>query len=205
MTGTTSWQESLNLLVRTRQCTLDLVDGLSQERLDYSPSSGAWSLGEILDHLVLAEKLYRDEIAELVTLQKAGKEARIRRSVRDLDVTLFFLPKAVLPYLAMPLTVFNLFVPTSLRELMTRSPVIPAKNPAIARPQKGKSGESLRQELESSLRETENLFGSNPDLDYSAMVHDHPMLGVNDVPHLLRIAALHEQRHQVQIRRLLAR
>jgi uncharacterized damage-inducible protein DinB len=197
------WKSQLQLLSATRQKTLALVDSLSQSELDRRPAAGKWSIGEVLDHVLLAEKLYRSEISELIDLQKSGKRPRIRRNSRQLDVTLFFLPKAMLPLVEVPLTIFNFMVPSTLREWMTQFPIVPAVNPTQAEPREGRSGEVLRRELQESVRETEALFASNADLDYSKMVHEHPMLGVNNVLKLVRITARHEQRHHSQIKRLL--
>ena len=55
-----------------------------------------------------------------------------------------------------------------------------------------------------SLRETEQLFQTNTELDFTRMVVRHPLLGSYDVPGLLRFMAAHEERHQSQIREVLA-
>jgi hypothetical protein len=76
---------------------------------------------------------------------------------------------------------------------------VPAQSPDIGTPRKGRSIEELDKELRSSLQEMEALFETNPTLDFRAMIHQHPLMGVNNAVQLLRIVALHEQRHQSQI------
>ena len=41
-------------------------------------------------------------------------------------------------------------------------------------------------------------------LDYHDMSVQHPLMGTNDIPGLLRFVALHEQRHQSQINNIIA-
>jgi hypothetical protein len=55
-----------------------------------------------------------------------------------------------------------------------------------------------------ALEELEALFAANPDLDYDEMMHQHPLLGTQNVPHLLYTMELHEERHQSQMSDLLA-
>jgi len=193
------FQADLEFLRSTRARTLAKTEGLSQAQMDYSPGSGKWSVGELLDHLQLAEKIYRNEIAQLIELEKAGRKAMLTRSFRDLNVSIAYIPKSLLPIIEIPFTLFNMFVPSAVREPMMRHRLIPAQNPDIATPRKGRPAAELRNELRSSLKETAALFEANPNLDYREMIDRHPLLGANNVLQLLRLLALHEQRHQSQI------
>ncbi len=193
------FRESLEMFRSTRSRTMAIADGLSQAQLDFSPAPGKWSVGEVLDHLVLAEKLNRDQIAELIELKKAGRKPLIRRTFADVNVSIAYIPKPVLPLLEVPFTLLNTFVPAGVREYMTLNRLIPAQNPDIATPRKGRLAAELHEDLTASLAETEGLFNANADLDYGEMIMQHPLMGTNDVPGLLRFMALHEQRHQSQI------
>lgn len=197
-------QAELESFRAARAHTLALINGLTQARMDYAPAAGKWSAGEIADHLLLAERIYRDQIAQLIELARAGCEPVIDRTFADINVSFAFLPKSLLPFAELPLTVMNLFVPRSLRELMMRYRIVPARNPDAASPRRGRNADELRAELSASLRETETILLTAPDLDYRAMIVRHPLLGVNDVPQLLRLMALHEERHQAQIAEILA-
>jgi DinB family protein len=198
------FQESLDMFRSTRSRSIELANRLSQAQLDFMSEPGKWSAGEVLDHLLLAEKLNRDQIAELIELKKAGRKPFIRRSFTDVNVSIAYIPKPLLPLLDAPFTILNMFVPAGVREYMTRNRLIPAQNPDIATPRKGRPAAELRKDLSSSLTETESLFKANADLDYGEMIMQHPLMGTNDVPGLLRFMALHEQRHQSQISNIVA-
>lgn len=183
----------------TRRRTLQLVRDVSQAQMHPTPAPGKWSVGEVLDHLLLAERFFRGEIRRLIELQRAGANPVLHRGFADLDISIGFIPKAVLPLLEWPLAWANLFLPGCARDFLLRSRLIPAQHPAVADPRKGRPADELRDELAASLRETSSLFEANRDLDGSRMLHVHPLLGVNDVSGLLRILTLHEERHQGQI------
>jgi DinB superfamily len=187
-----------------RARTLTVVQELSQEQMDYSPTSDTWSIGEVVDHLILSEKITRWDIAELIALTKADREPVLYRSSADFNVTTFFIPKFMLSFLEAPFNLLNMFVPDSVREFLVRYILIPARAADAATPRKGRSAAELYHELSFALEETETLFAANPNLDYDKMIHQHPLLGTQNVPHLLYVLGLHEQRHQSQISNLLA-
>ena len=198
------FQESLEMFRSARSRTIELVDHLSQEQLDFTSATGKWSTGEVLDHLLLAEKVNRDQIVELIELKKAQQKPFVRRTFADVNVSVAYIPKSVLPILEIPFTVINTFVPASAREFITRHRLIPAQTPDIATPRKNRPAAELREELANSFKETESLFNDNPDLNYCEMRVQHPLMGTNNVPELLRFMALHERRHQSQIKNTLA-
>ena len=197
------FQESLQLFRSARSRTLALAAQLSQEQLDYASATGKWSAGEVLDHLLLAEKVNREQIAELIELQKAQQKAFVKRSFADVNVSVAHIPKSLLPIFEVPFTLLNTIVPVGFREFITRHRLIPAQSPDIALPRKGRAASELREALAGSLRETEGLFEANPNLDYGEMSVRHPLMGTNSVPGLLRFMALHEQRHQSQINNIM--
>jgi uncharacterized damage-inducible protein DinB len=193
------YQSDLALFGAARQRTLKLVAGLTQVQIEFSPAAGQWSVGEMLDHLLLAEALNRREISELINLAKSGRRPYLKRTFADVNVSMAYIPKSLLPSLEVPFRLLSMVVPRSAREFLTRYRLVPAQSPDVGTPLKGRAIDELRQELRSSLQETEALFEANPTLDYQAMIQQHPLLGVNNVLQLLRIVALHEQRHQSQI------
>ena len=198
------FRESLEMFRSARLRTISLASGLSQAQLDFTSAAGKWSVGEVLDHLLLADKLNRDQIAELIELKRAQRKPFVRRGFADVNVSVGYIPKCVLPILEVPFTLLNTFVPAGVREYMTRNRLVPAQHPDIATPRRGRPAAELRENLASSLQETEDLFEANADLDYSEMIAQHPLLGSNNVPELLRFMAAHEQRHQSQIDNVIA-
>jgi hypothetical protein len=187
----------------TRVETLRFCASTTQEQSDFNPSAGKWSVGEVLDHLLLAEKLYRDIFARLIQMQKTGRRAVIRIGFDEVNTSIAFIPKALLPMLEIPFTMLNLFVPTQLREAMTQFRWLPAQNPDVARPRWKKPVQELRAGLAASIDETAALLDANPGLDYRQMRFIHPLMGDNSVLDGLRIIALHERRHHAQIQEIL--
>jgi uncharacterized damage-inducible protein DinB len=193
------YQADLALFRAARHRTLELIDGLTQAQTAFSPGSGQWSVGEILDHLLLAEALNRREIAELIAMKKSGRRPHLQRTFADMNVSIAFSPTSMLPYFEVPFRVLNMVVPRCAREFMTRYRLVPAQSPDAGMPHKDRPIGELRQELRHALQEMEALFEANPTLDYRTMMHQHPLIGVNNAVQLLRIIAYHEQRHQSQL------
>jgi hypothetical protein len=183
-----------------RSATLGLAVGVSEQQAAYVPAPGKWSIGEVLDHLLLAEKQYRDRFAKLIEMKRAGRKPVLRSSFAEIDTSLLFIPKPVLPLLETSFQMMNLFVPAAVREALTRYRIVPAQAPSIALPRKGRPVAELRAELRHSIEQTEALFRNNPGLDYREMRMAHPLMGNNNVLQLIRIMRLHEQRHQEQVR-----
>lgn len=193
-------ERELGDLQRVRIRTLALVDGLAQDGFDRRPADGGWSVGEILDHLLRAEAANRGTIRELVERALAGQAPYLRRSLTPGGLAPAFFPRPLLPLVSLPMEVATLFVPFSVREWMVRNRVLPASASDELRPQPGRPAGALRHDLVRSLAETRELFAAHPDLDYGRMTYQHPFLGANDVPRILRLTAAHEERHQDQIR-----
>jgi DinB superfamily len=188
-----------------RARTLAMVQGLSQAQMDHSPAPGTWSIGEVVDHLILSVDLIREDIAELIELTKTGKPPLLYRSAADFNITTFFIPKCALPFLEVPFNFVNMFVPNTVREFFVRYRLIPARAADTATPRQGRSTAELLDGLRASVEATEALLAANPDLDYDDMIHQHPLLGTQNVPHLLYTMGLHEERHQSQIADVLTR
>ncbi|MCA1632289.1 MAG: DinB family protein [Acidobacteria bacterium] len=203
-THPTGLKESLEEFRATRAHTLASSDGLTQSQLDYSPARGGWSAGEVLDHMLLAEGTNRNQIERLIEMARAGRRPELNLTFSDVNVSIAYLPRFVLPLFETPLTIMNMFVPDGLRSYLTRNRLVPFQNPDVAAPRCGREAQRLRDDLADSLRETEALLQNNPDLDYGGMVVRHPLLGRYDVPGLLRFMSAHEQRHQSQMADILS-
>src|SRR5207248_4144115 len=147
--------------------------------------------------------LYQRNFGRLIQLQKSGQRPVLRSNFTDLNPSVAYIPKSLLLMLEIPFTVLNLFVPNVVRETMTQFRLLPAQNPDITTPKKGQRIGDLRASLQSSHDDIAALFSANPDLDYRAMRFQHPILGSNSVVQMLRIAVMHERRHQSQIQDLL--
>ena len=195
--------KELEVLRPTRERTLAATHDLDQAQLDFSPGAGKWSVGEILDHVVLVETLLRADIGALIGLATEGKETVLRRSFADLDITIAPLPKALLPWLEIPFKVSAFFTPKPVLEFLARSRWMPFRNPESATPRPRRPAAELRRALRDSCAATEELITDHPDVDYPRLIHRHPLMGANNVPDILRFLVSHEQRHQAQIQDVL--
>jgi hypothetical protein len=206
--GAAAVRRELAGFAAARARTLALVAGVPQAELDRAQPSWTgrrrWSPGEVLDHLILSEGFYRGELATLIRLARSGRPAELSRSFADLDISVLFIPRAVLSLFALPLTLATLAMPGPLQDFATRSRLVPAQNPTATAPRWGRPAEELRAELAASLAATEALLAAHADLDFTRMVYQHPLLGRKNVPEMLRFLALHEQRHHDQLAAALA-
>src|SRR5215831_9065021 len=66
-------QANLEQLHAVRSRTLSQMQDLSQGQLDYVPEPGAWSIGEVVDHLILSEQVLRGDMAILIERAQAGQ------------------------------------------------------------------------------------------------------------------------------------
>jgi len=182
-----------------RQDTLTMARRLTQAQSEFRPRPGMWSAGEILDHLVKSQQLHQANFEKLARLSRNGHRPVLYLDYSDIDFGLPLVPKAMMPFLAMPLAVANAFIPSSVREALVRSPMLPTTNPRASEPRKALPVEELRSALRESMDSQESFFAANPELPFERMRVCHPALGNNNIPALLRICAAHEERHQDQL------
>lgn len=192
-------RDRLNEYASARALTLAAVGPLSQAQLDFSPRPGRWSIGEIADHLMLAEDLYRGEVAELVALARSGQPTYRRHSFAEVNVSPLFLPDAVLSCLETPLTFISRLIPDGVRAIVTEFPILPTRNPDFATPRPKRAEGELKAALAASMAATGALIEANADLDFEALVSEHPLTGRTNVAQILTFLARHERRHQGQM------
>lgn len=201
----TSVQRELQTLEAVRGETRRLVDGLGQHRMDQRPDAETWSPGELVDHLLVTEKSYQGEIAQLVALARAGRRPYLDRLITDFPLPFVdALPRPLLSLAAIPLTLTTTFLPSAVTEGLLRTPFLRVKAPPLLTPQAGKNADDLRRGLRESFETTRSLFTDNADLDFRTFTYQHPILGLTDGAGMLRAIASHEQRHQGQLRKILA-
>jgi uncharacterized damage-inducible protein DinB len=186
-------------LERVRTETLKLVEGLSQEEFDWSPARDKWSIGEVLDHLLLAEQFFQRDLERFAEGARAGQPTHIRHTFRDLDIGLPLVPRSLLPVLELPLSLATAFLPAAALNVLTGARLFPMKNPSVAEPRRGRPAEALRQELWDSCGQTIQFLQQLSPSDASRMTVSHPMLGTRTVPELIRFVIEHERRHQGQV------
>lgn len=127
-----------------------LAEGLSQAQMNYAPGAGRWSVGEVLDHLLLAERFFRVEVRRMLDLRRAGRPPVLRRSMAELNISVAFVPRRLVPWMDVPFAFFGAFVPRPVREFLLRSRLVPARHPDAAAPRPGRPAGELLAELRSS-------------------------------------------------------
>ena len=189
-------------LTAARAQTLAALAPLSQAQLDFSPAARRWSIGEVADHLRLAEGLYRDEIGRLIALARAGERPYLKRSFADINVSPFYLPTPVLSMLEVPFGFMSRVIPDQVRSFVTEFPLLPTRNPGLATPRPGRPAAALRADLARSIADTRALVAESSDLDLTTMISEHPLTGASNVPAILRFLSEHERRHQGQMEKV---
>ncbi len=189
----------------TRERTISLVAGLSEDDMASSPAPGKWSAGELVDHLLRAESLWRREVEQLIELQRSGRQPYLSRLLADFPVPIVGrLPMPLVGLFTIPLTVFNTFLPARFFESFLRLRALPAPAPTVLTPQPGRAGDELREDLKNGLQQTVAVFEDNDDLHFQRLLYQHPFFGVVNAVGLLRLISAHERRHQDQLREILA-
>jgi hypothetical protein len=193
----------LNAELEARQVirirTLSLIQPLGQNQLDHAPGAGAWSVGEIVDHILLAEQVEQGIVKELILLIRRGKRPFVERSLLDLGLYPKFMPKVFISSLEPLVSFFSANIPLSIRAWFMQQPLIPFTHPAQATPRRFLPGDELRSRLVFSYQATSSLFKANADIDFHSLVVRHSILGCLHTIGLLRLMGNHEARHQKQI------
>lgn len=192
-------EQRLRAFESTRCITVASLAPLRQEQMDFSAARGRWSLGEIADHLLRAEQLYRGAIERLIGLARQGQAPYVIYTFADIDVRPFGLPVSVLSRLEGPFGAISRNLPDPVRSFLTLNPIVPTRNPQIATPGLRRAVGDLVAELRQSIGATRSVLESNADLDLDAMKVEHPMTGVTNVSDILLFLERHERRHQQQM------
>jgi hypothetical protein len=197
--GTNTLGASLDRLRLVREATLQQIGSLSQAQIDFVPGVAKWSIGQIVDHVILTDGLYQPTFRQLIERARAGDESILQISIREMDPTVGPIPHAVMPYVAPIFSAFSTLMPHAVRETLLRVPFIPSANPRLSTPRPGRSIEELRNDLAESLETTGQILQNDLPPSFERMRASHPILGVNTTSQILDLMSAHEQRHQQQI------
>ena len=184
----------------TRERTSSLVEGLSDERMSEAPVPGEWSAGELVDHLLRIERLWRREVEELIRLQRAGRQPYLSRLIADFPIPVVGrLPVPLVGLLAVPMGVFNTFMPTRFILAFLRHRTVKAQAPPAIAPRRGRPAAELKEELRADAEATVAVFEDHPRVRFDRLLYQHPLLGIVTAVDLLRVITVHEKRHQEQL------
>ena len=185
----------------TRFETLELVHGLDQDQIDFAADEKSWSLGQVLDHLLKVDGLYMKNIDRLVARKKAGKMPFVYRGINSVMP----LPKPmrwVAPLFEIPFALPNSLIPSALRHKVSANRKLPLKAPDAFIPSAGRPIAELREDLRGMVDRLDRL--ESEDIDLRKLYYYNPVLGLATVPSAIEFVAVHEQRHQGQLREILS-
>ena len=97
---------------------------------------------------------------------------------------------------------FNLFVPSVVRETIIRHPIVASRSARRIQPGEGLALAKIRHDLADSYEETVAFLSMPLPRNIDELTIDHPVMGNNTIPQLFRIVIAHEQRHQEQMDRV---
>jgi len=187
-----------------REKTLGILAHLSIAQASWSPGKGKWSIAQIADHLLLSEEMYRDQARRLLQVVDRGQGSSIEITLNEVDFGFAAIPRDMVPLFEVPMRMFNLFVPSALRETMVRYPIVAALTPRTAQPREGLVPARLKLELAASLEETADFLAMPMPHNIDELTINHPIMGNNTIPQLFRILIAHEKRHHEQMERVQA-
>jgi uncharacterized damage-inducible protein DinB len=187
-----------------RRETLDLVWDLSQEQMDFAASPRKWSVGQVLDHLVRVDEVFREEYDELLRRwRKKGRAVGLFRTLSEAGFSLPLVPDAFLPLFDVPTAMAGVLIPRQLRQAVFSNRAVPAQAPRRIKPRKGRRADDLRRELAAFENYLEGFFADNPDVEWEKLRYYNPLCGFTNLPGVMTFIASHEGRHQGQIREVL--
>ncbi len=160
-----------NDLETVRAEVLREVEGLSQDQSNWKPAEKEWSIGEIVDHLTLAEIATGKVTAKLT--REAEAAGRLAPFPRDLASF------AVLP----------------LRPGDGR-----AQAPSVVWPQYGKAISDLVATMKATRERSRGSVETLANVDPRPLTFKHPLLGDLDVAQWWTLQAAHDGIHLAQIR-----
>ena len=111
-------------LQAVRLRSLDLIRPLSQAELDCIPAVNKWSVGEIVDHIILAGELLRRKMEDLIQLKRSGQRPFLRQTFSDIDVGFSFIPKALPPLVDIPFAFSPSFLIGPVRDFVVKHRLI---------------------------------------------------------------------------------
>lgn len=161
-------------LTASRERLLELVHGLTEEQLAFSPAAGRWSIGECLEHVT------RVETRVLALIEKKLAGASPETGQREARVDDALIKKALLDR------------------------TVGRNAPENARPtgQWANSGELFAEFLKTRQRTSE--FAATTQADLRSYFHPHGALGELDCYQWLLVLSLHGSRHGQQMEEIRA-
>lgn len=202
MTNREQFSRAVSRLERERALLLEGIGRMSRPQLDFKPSRPAWSVGEVVHHVALAEKLWQGYVRELLDKGDPQRGARREISLQEIPFSSAAIPDALLrsPLVLGPLSFMVNFVPGPVQSTLFAVPLIKMQAGPRMQPTHGLPSSTLL-ELAGQVRQTTlKLLAPAAQWDLTRFRIVHPLVGDRDIYGILELIASHDQRHRLQIK-----
>jgi len=169
-------EELRNRLAADLSAVMEAVKALDQAQADWRPSPGRWSVGEVLHHVVLSNRLFALVVRRLA---QRGRREGLTASAQSRRSWL------------------------RLRSIADAAVSGPVRNPDSATPSHGLAIAELRRDLAAGHAAVEGLVPALAGLDLEALRMPHPLGFELNLFQWVDIAGAHERRHLAQIRAIM--
>jgi hypothetical protein len=204
MTNAEKLQRAIDRVQPARSAFLTEVQGLSQAEFDFKPAHDAWSIGEVIHHVVLSEEHWQRTLRELFKLGQERGRATKRIGFDELAMGPRMIPMSLLrfPGFLIPWSIMADFVPSGIQSFILANPIFKVRTAPAVEPKPGLPREDLLGYLERSRQSTLQILEPHKNKDLSGFIWKHDLMGSRDVYATLEMLANHDRRHQTQIRNI---
>ena len=204
MTNTEKLESMVGKAQKARSAFLTEVQSLSQAEFDFKPAPDAWSIGEVIHHVVLSEEHWQRTMTELFKIGEGRGRATKRIAFGELAMGPRMIPMPLLrfPGFLIPWSIMADFVPNGVQSFILANPIFKVRTAPDVEPKPGMPREELLNYLERSRRSTLQILEPHKNKDLSGFIWKHDLMGSRDVYATLEMLANHDCRHQTQIRNI---
>ena len=204
MTNAEKLEIAIERVQTARSAFLIEVRGLSQAEFDFKPAHDAWSIGEVIHHVVLSEEHWQRTMRELFKLGEERGRATKRIAFGELAMGPRMIPMPLLrfPGFLIPWSIMADFVPSSIQSFILANPIFKVRTAPGVEPKLGLPREELLGYLERSRHTTLQILEPHKNKNLSGFIWKHDLMGSRDVYATLEMLANHDCRHQTQIRNI---
>ena len=189
---------------KERAAFLRPIEGLSQAELDFKPSSDAWSIGEVVHHVGLTEKVFQSYVRELLKSGDPKKGASRTIRFEELPMGPQIIPTSLLKLapVLLPFSILSSLMPKGLQSSLLANPLVKIKTAPVVEPKAGIPRAELRDFLKQVRQSTLQLLEPVKGWDLSRFQWFHPLMGTHDIYGTLELLASHDRRHAAQMERV---
>jgi hypothetical protein len=201
MTNEEKFGQAIEGIQEARAPFLSRLESLSQTQLDFKPSESSWSIGEVIHHVGLAEKMVQDNLQELLESGPEKQGVTKKVSFEELPMTPSIIPRSFmqLPPLLIPFSIMTRFTPREVQSFLLANPILKITTAPALEPQAGMPRGELAQYMRETRDATLRLLEPARSWDLSQLYWEHPMMGKHDVYGTLGVMADHDRRHRIQM------